>query len=130
MLSNGKMTILVCCSDKTMDFLMHVVFFKRLKIIINCPQIYYRMTSWITSSHSSRNMEKARNLWQEMYRGEPFDLNLKDDWSNRKLPRYNSRLSYDILSAVQKEEDFFYQVRSGVLNFLTIILVKGFYWIG
>ena len=47
-----------------------------------------------------------------MYRGEPFDMDLRADWSQRPLPRYTTRISYDIVSAVNKQEDFYYQVQS------------------
>ena len=57
-------------------------------------------------------MDNARNIWREMYRGEPFDTDLRADWSQRPLPRYTTRISYDIVYAVNKQEDFYYQVQS------------------
>ena len=66
-------------------------------------------------------MDNARNIWREMYRGEPFDMDLRTDWSQHPLPRYTTRISYDIVSAVNKQEDFYYQVQSLYLsNYLSV----------
>ncbi len=55
-------------------------------------------------------MDRARSIWAEMYQGEPFDLDLGADWARKTLPRYTTRISHDIVSAAQKQQDFYYQV--------------------
>lgn len=57
-------------------------------------------------------METARKIWREMYQGEPFDMDIKADWSQRSLPVYTTRMSHDVISAVAKQQDFYYQVRN------------------
>ena len=56
----------------------------------------------------SRGLERARNLWKEMYPSEPFEVDLTTYVGH--VPDFESRIEYDITAACGRQRVFYYQV--------------------
>lgn len=52
----------------------------------------------------------AKAIWTIKYPNEPFDLNSENVFSNIDMRHFNSRISYDIVSASKRQSLFYYQV--------------------
>ena len=56
----------------------------------------------------TKGLERARNLWEEFYPSEPFEVDLTAPVSN--APDFESRIEYDITAACGRQRIFYYQV--------------------
>lgn len=63
---------------------------------------------FLNNRDNQYTMDLARSYWDEMYPGEPFTVNL----DNGKCPNtdFSSSLSYDIESAITRQQAFYFQV--------------------
>ena len=62
------------------------------------PEILYKDTS------------KTKKLWNKMWPNEPFEMETEAKYNLTEQKHHQSQFEYDILSAVQRQKLFFYQV--------------------
>ena len=56
----------------------------------------------------TKGLERARNLWKELYPSEPFEVDLTGSAGN--TPDFESRIEYDIKEACGRQRVFYYQI--------------------
>ncbi|XP_052811431.1 uncharacterized protein LOC128239039 [Mya arenaria] len=80
-------------------------------------------------SHEERNsyerhilLKKSASYWQRLYGEEPFNVNYSDTFDETMLENFKSKMSFDILSSVQRQSSFYYQVSLPHYQDLTYLL--------
>jgi len=100
----------------------------------DCTELYGRIlgNSNVLSSTQGTSKEESEKIWDSMYPSEPYELVGPNNYSlqgfaENFLEAKQSTTNYDLISAVKRQNTFFYQVikksRLGVAHLVNTVLI-------
>ncbi|GAB4839462.1 hypothetical protein Ancab_028984 [Ancistrocladus abbreviatus] len=108
-ISEGPLVVPLDC-----EWIWHCHRLNPVQYKADCEQLYGRiLDNWnVKSSIQGSSSKQTEKIWDRLYPDEPHHLNLSNPSKDVSFSNANTTnsITYDLLSAVQRQSSFFYQV--------------------
>ncbi|XP_052807820.1 uncharacterized protein LOC128236760 [Mya arenaria] len=100
------------CAPLDIEWVWHCHMLAPRAYVEDCETILGIVIDHVEESRSDRSvaLDKSASYWAKAYNNEPFYIQLSEPFDHKIIENFESKLSYDIVLAAQRQASFYYQV--------------------